>query len=101
MGRLIPADQGHLFSDWELRGVSDELKETLLLKREWNAIIRVDMWRIVGGCWRRHGRARIHLRGVSQRQIAGLTLGWFFYDRMEALGASQLEKTGVVCGGAG
>ena len=34
VGRLILADQGHLFSDWELRGVSDELKETLLLKLE-------------------------------------------------------------------
>ena len=34
VGRLILADQGHLFSDWEPSGVSDELKEALLVKLE-------------------------------------------------------------------
>ena len=109
VGRLILADQGHLFSDWELRGVSDELKETLLLKLE--GVERNYPGGVCG--YVENSRRLLEEAQAGENPFEGCTPQQpnrvdvtaldGFYDRMEALGASQFEKTGVVmvAGGLG
>lgn len=109
VGRLILADQGHLFSDWEMRGVSDGLKEALLLKLE-----GVEQNYPGGVCgYVEKSRRLLETARSGDNPFEGyipqqpnrvdLTVMDGFYDRMEEVGARQFAKMAVVmvAGGLG
>ena len=109
VGRLMLADQGHLFSDWELRGASDGAKEALLLKLE-----GVEQHYPGGVCgYVENSRRLLEVARSGENPFEGCIPQQpnrvdvraldGFYDRMEALGARQFAKLGVVmvAGGLG
>ena len=102
VGRLMLADQGHLFSDWELRGASDGAKEALLLKLE-----GVEQHYPGGVCgYVENSRRLLEVARSGENPFEGCIPQQpnrvdvraldGFYDRMEALGARQFAKLGVV-----
>ena len=107
--RLVGANQGHLFEGWELKGASDALKEVLLVKLEG---VERNYPRGVCGYVENSRRLLAVARGgenpfegfvPEQPDRVDVTAFDGLYDRMEALGAEQFDRMGVVlvAGGLG